>query len=409
MSDPVTNVEIEDVLASIRKLVSTSDRVEPDRASAPEAGAAENEPAERLVLTPALRVAETDAASEDAAETPAPDDAPLTTDIENTETAGPETVSEPVPLIWRVDDPRAEETAKQGEDPSEDAASQASTSDVAEFRIDAPLPVAERSDAPAEAEALPDPIAELQGDPPLAFRTSMPPAEPEPAPAEAEATEADGEPAVAALQGEDTNSRAVLMATIAELEAAVEDGDTWEPDGSEPEPQVNWDDLTVPPGLADLNAPQEELASEEPDVGLPPQEPILELRSEEPGMEGAPEETDATFEAEESGSEPAFDASDVDLAPEDADVLSEAGPAVETTQLVDDVVEDVGVDDVEDPDRVPPVVGDTDVIDEDALRDLVAEIVREELQGALGERITRNVRKLVRREIYRILSSQEFD
>ena len=40
---------------------------------------------------------------------------------------------------------------------------------------------------------------------------------------------------------------------------------------------------------------------------------------------------------------------------------------------------------------------------------MVTEIVRSELQGALGERITRNVRKLVRREIYRVLSSQEFE
>ena len=40
-------------------------------------------------------------------------------------------------------------------------------------------------------------------------------------------------------------------------------------------------------------------------------------------------------------------------------------------------------------------------LDEAALRELVAEIVREELQGALGERITRNIRKLVRREIAR--------
>ncbi len=48
-------------------------------------------------------------------------------------------------------------------------------------------------------------------------------------------------------------------------------------------------------------------------------------------------------------------------------------------------------------------------IDEDMLRDMVAEIVRQELQGALGERITRNVRKLVRREIHRVLMSQDFD
>lgn len=55
------------------------------------------------------------------------------------------------------------------------------------------------------------------------------------------------------------------------------------------------------------------------------------------------------------------------------------------------------------------VLGDEPVLDEMALRDLVAEIVREELQGALGERITRNVRKLVRREIRRVMSSQDFD
>jgi hypothetical protein len=41
------------------------------------------------------------------------------------------------------------------------------------------------------------------------------------------------------------------------------------------------------------------------------------------------------------------------------------------------------------------------------LRELVSDIVRSELQGELGERITRNVRKLVRREIHRALTSQD--
>ena len=49
------------------------------------------------------------------------------------------------------------------------------------------------------------------------------------------------------------------------------------------------------------------------------------------------------------------------------------------------------------------------VLDEDMLRDLVGEIVRQELQGPLGERITRNVRKLVLREINRALSSRQAD
>ncbi|MFZ7094042.1 hypothetical protein [Primorskyibacter sp. 2E233] len=48
-------------------------------------------------------------------------------------------------------------------------------------------------------------------------------------------------------------------------------------------------------------------------------------------------------------------------------------------------------------------------IDDEMLRQMVSEIVRQELQGALGERITRNVRKLVRREIHRAMISQDFD
>ncbi|UWQ20194.1 hypothetical protein [Jannaschia sp. W003] len=47
--------------------------------------------------------------------------------------------------------------------------------------------------------------------------------------------------------------------------------------------------------------------------------------------------------------------------------------------------------------------------DADALRELVAEVVRQELAGALGERITRNVRKLVRRELRSMFASEEFE
>lgn len=45
-------------------------------------------------------------------------------------------------------------------------------------------------------------------------------------------------------------------------------------------------------------------------------------------------------------------------------------------------------------------------IDEKALEELVAEIVRAELKGPLGERITRNVRALVRREIQLAMAAQ---
>jgi len=47
--------------------------------------------------------------------------------------------------------------------------------------------------------------------------------------------------------------------------------------------------------------------------------------------------------------------------------------------------------------------------DEIALRRLVGEMIREELQGELGERITRNVRKLIQREIKRVLEDAKAD
>lgn len=47
--------------------------------------------------------------------------------------------------------------------------------------------------------------------------------------------------------------------------------------------------------------------------------------------------------------------------------------------------------------------------DEDAMRLLVGRLIREELRGELGESITRNVRKLVRREIMRVIESRDLD
>ncbi|OYW45055.1 MAG: hypothetical protein B7Z31_15945 [Rhodobacterales bacterium 12-65-15] len=63
-----------------------------------------------------------------------------------------------------------------------------------------------------------------------------------------------------------------------------------------------------------------------------------------------------------------------------------------------------------------PLAGLTDadgnpvtVIDEAALQDIVRSLIREELQGILGEKITQNVRKLVRAEINRALTARSLD
>lgn len=63
----------------------------------------------------------------------------------------------------------------------------------------------------------------------------------------------------------------------------------------------------------------------------------------------------------------------------------------------------------EDPDAIGIADETAEIMDEDALRDMVAQMVRTELQGELGDRITRNVRKMVRREIQRALSARELD
>ncbi|WP_141246558.1 hypothetical protein [Actibacterium ureilyticum] len=135
---------------------------------------------------------------------------------------------------------------------------------------------------------------------------------------------------------------------IADLEVAVSQaGEEWEPDGSEAEANV-----------------------------YPTSYPVIEpLR---PRMHLA--EPEAAPTVEDHIEEVALDAG--------VDALMDAADAVaEKTALA-----------------IP--AGGTDQAE---LRDLVRQIIREEFQGALGERITRNVRKLVRREINRALVSKEFE
>ncbi|HVG48827.1 MAG TPA: hypothetical protein VM899_11915 [Rubellimicrobium sp.] len=66
------------------------------------------------------------------------------------------------------------------------------------------------------------------------------------------------------------------------------------------------------------------------------------------------------------------------------------------------------VDEQPAPDSLPPAALLNPLLpDEAALRALVAEVLREELRGELGERLTRNLRKLVRREVMQALSLRE--
>ncbi len=304
MSDPVTNIEIEDVLSSIRRLVAEGDRPRTDPKQVPaEPPMAEAAP-EKFVLTPAFRVVESD----NAAAHPHKEDA-------SHDVAEPDAATEQnAPATDQDDMPPAQEVV----------AEQTVSQDTTRLRPDAPPP------------------------------------EPEPAP-------------LSAPKGRDWSA---LEATIAELEAAVtrQKGD-WEPDGSEDMPEMDWSQ---------------------------PMSSRLHLM---------PDQMDTAAEAEvvdePAAAEVAFTHARTAAAPEPTQSLS---ADEELDQYHDDLAQDPEDEDNElfDAELSAFLNGDG-VIDEATLRAMVADIIREELQGPLGERITRNVRKLVRREIYRVLASHQFE
>lgn len=315
MPDPVTNVEIEDVLSSIRRLVANGRK---EREAARAAPPAE----ERLVLSPSLRV---------------DDDSPRP--------------AEPDGFIWKdlAEDERPDGAAHAHPDAADDAADLAAPErtypdDVA--AAEAPL---DDSLTAGEPETLAQPQSEFPQESPK-----------------------DAIPEETPAAGEASGASAGREAQVAGFEAAVADrDDQWEPDGPSEDafaghevPTLDWRDVSEDPEQHESTASRpEEAAWPGPDAPAPE-----EVEDEGPAQDLAESARDAAPSP-------------------DAEPATERGPAPEAGGIT--------LDDA--------------VLDEETLRDMVAEIVRQELQGALGERITRNVRKLVRREIHRALTSQDFD
>ena len=384
MSDPVTQAEIEDVLSSIRRLVSEDGRSGPRPVTGPAVGSQQDnlsasapqepaKPTSRLVLTPALRVAEDTC---DAAEVGS--DQPDAVDV-----------SAEVEASWGMEaaydlqgDSHLDLEVEPEIDPGEVIAFR--SNDAVEADGDADL-AADQYSAPEQSEAVPaqaaegtepadaapwrDPDATLFGSvdsPPkdaaaaemqLSPQISGTVAEQgqnaddarldldEAEVAEPEADELDGSQRVSAV-----------VQKIAELEAKVaRSTGQWEPDGASSDPYagtnietLEWQDHT---DEADIEVETESEAEVATDRAPQPES-------------GADAEFDAAALAEEAVTSATMDALGADAAEES-------------------------------------------YLDEESLRELVADIVRSELQGALGERITRNVRKLVRREIQRALAAQD--
>ncbi len=392
MSDPVTNAEVEDVLSSIRRLVSEDKR--PIQAPSPPK-------TDRLVLTPALRVTdEADETKEDSSATKSDMDekadktddlflSSLVTDDEpldvygDKQSAGRETSAllpqdDDIPDVEDID-ADAYDDDHLFDDPAHDYSNDPynfddETDDDGEgddghlnrFTADV-----RRAPDDAADSARAEPLRDLSQTSILTQREDLPK---EQAPETSSDDAADGDMETPSPEAEENQDKAedhtktiAMTAKLAALESAIgRISDTWEPEeagdsefaGTEPEAMEWEDDLPDPAAIARMSKPAsaeriEPETEERPDAkAAPVQEPASEHHQQSEQTEPKPEPK------ERAG----FDYAD-----------------------------------------------DEQLIDEDALRDLVADIVRAELQGALGERITRNVRKLVRREIHRALTAQELE
>lgn len=304
MSEPMSAVEIEDVLSSIRKLVSDELRPQP-RAQAPDPAGKGDSAGERLILTPALRVV-------------APTAAPP-----------PDGEAEVSLTIGRLADAigAAQRFESETGDPAPD---------------ELPAPVAAL--APDEARA------------PGGLHFYMP-------------EEA--------------------------LFAEVEDED----------PAAPWDGAGLASGEGDLL--------------------VFRSRQHEPAapIAGPAEADDAVAEAFARVVAEVL----VETIAEEAQSAQRSAPAtgVEADDLVwtDEAEAELLAELDRDLEGVATPVGESDpqpeaanarvtgaiATDPEALREMVRQMIREELQGSLGERITRNVRKLVRAEIARAMTLHDID
>ena len=370
MSDPMTNTEVEDVLSSIRRLVSDDKRAEAAPKPAPAA--------DRLVLTPSLRVmqddADRDAVHQDGAHQDDSHQNDAHQDETHVDTADQDeahqndsdqdgAIYEDMPDQGAIETDDAEKSAAHGDgvalinDAPDDTAADDGTDDTLVL------------DAPRHADA---PVADAHGD--ASPRDTSDDAKNNAsddddsitgwpwAKDSAPAAQADTPLASEPDAGRDPNAASpeTLSEKIAALETLIAGRtDEWEPDSAGADAYAG----TEPPAMAWEDAVDDDL---DPDL------------NDDPEPDG--------FPFDDTAHDPAHDPK---LAAAHAPRTAASG--TQTTR------------------ETEFFSSDEDVLDEEALRELVSDIVREELQGALGERITRNVRKLVRREIHRAMAAQDLE
>ncbi|MEP3509154.1 MAG: hypothetical protein ABJN34_12850 [Litoreibacter sp.] len=327
MSDPVTNVDVEDVLSSIRRLVSDTNSEDRQASNAPEAPEPKDEDtpkgepkvADALVLTSALRV---NSGAEDSG------------------------AEDSVPEFRHTDMSNLRSTILDESSDDEDSSAQADEADWAALDDDEYY----EDEVPVESAPVIDFIRHGHSKP------------------EAETPD----------DGQSDEAEEAAPADEWEVTVASDEGSE---DAAKADAAEEWVD--EPQNDTELGVAEEIVEHDE-----------IEAVSEAEA-EAEAEVDDVIVDAEQDQIQPNETAEPMT---EEAEFASVAAATVmdEEQEPAEDDFDLSNLD-------------DSNFIDEDALRDLVAEIVRQELSGDLGERITRNVRKLVRREIHRALLTREFE
>ena len=370
MSDSVTQIEIEDVLSSIRRLVSEDARPRP----AKKAGGLQD----RLVLTPSQRV--------EAGAVERSEDASLR---QNSEAVAPAAPDEDMPKPQDVAVTVREEVAR------------VVRSEPARPAVDA----VESAVSPLDAVArLVEKAVEKEVETALADRdASGGSSRPQDGQAREQRADDNGlEPEVSILERKIAALEALVAQGADEFEPEYNGPESrdmptapvWEPEDLDPEP-VTGDALTDL-----LNRTLLEDADPEDDLEVP----LIEAEEEETSKVvdlplSVPGKSTATIAQGDGAAPPVSDL------PEDKD---DAVGARDVSEKLDETRDSEPAQFVRSP-HLTVVADDTEMLDAEMLRSMVVQIVREELQSTLGERITRNVRKLVRREIQRAMMNHSLD
>ncbi|MEP1765261.1 MAG: hypothetical protein ABJJ53_01200 [Sulfitobacter sp.] len=395
MSKAVTHEEVEDVLSSIRRLVSEDKRpLAGLRSATSEVDLAEVTPeaSDRFVLTPALRVLEDEQANdapvddgpfvlEEAARETA-DEAPMMLFPGNDQTAPtPESVDA---LVQNTLQAEAQTTAENDLDEGD-------YSDEEYWDVEDD-PNTDASEIAAQADVDTDGFDWNMGsyrkiETPLEIVRAGSPETPTP-----EAVTTEVEPAIA----EDVAQDAGAFFAGNDVVEAIEEKDA---------PRAEIEDTDTEEAFFEPHEESEPAAVDAPTQSVPLTEKIAALEAAV---------SDITNDWEPDGDE--IDTLAASAAPamaweDDVTLDAKGAPVSEDLDISDAYEEEISVEaGAAAAAATTAFAGDEDqLIDEAALREMVSEIVRAELQGALGERITRNVRKLVRREIHRALTAQDME